>query len=124
MGKYNLGENNTGLSDQIIRTHMYLNEKKSNKLVDSIEEQLDDIRKSLLHIQLLLNQSAKTEMVKGKRAEAFKGWAKKSKSQANQVEKLKEKLVKTYQDDVHNYPLQLLDDRIAELEKRIASMSN
>ena len=124
MGKYNLGENKTGLSDQITKTHMYLNEKKANKLVNNIEEQLDDIKKSLFHSQLLLNQSVKSGYVKGKRADAFKAWAKKSKSQANQVEKLKDTLSSSYQDDVHNYPLQLLDDRIAELEKRIASMSN
>lgn len=124
MGKYNLGEVRTVISDKVNNNHLSLNERNANKLVKDIDQQLSDIKKSLLHIQLLLNQSAKTDMVKGKRAEAFKGWARKSKSQANQVEKLKEKLANTYQEDVHNYPLQLLDDRIAELEKKIASMSN
>ena len=51
-----------------------------------------------------------------------KAWAKKSKEQASNAEKLKVKVLNKYALDVKNYPIQLLDLRISELEKKISEL--
>ena len=123
MGKYNLGKSATKSQEKIVNEGIYLNEEKTNLLVKDINKQLDNIDNSLHKINILLNRATTLEMVKGTRATAFKGWAKKSKAQADNALRVKEKLEDKYNEDVKNYPIKLLDERIAELEKKIASMT-
>lgn len=124
MGKYNLGEVSTVVSDKIQKKGLYVNEKKADDLVYDIDLQLNAIKKSLTKIQSLINQSVNMGVVSGKRATAFKSWARKAKSQANQSEKLRVSLVESYRDDVKAYPIYLLDERIASLEAKIVELSN
>ena len=124
MGKYNLGEVSTTISDQIQRNRIYVNEKKAEPLVKDIDYQLDVLKKSFGRIHVLINQTVNLGVVSGKRADAFKAWAKKAKSQSNNSEKLRDNFVTKYYDDVRRYPLQLLDDRIYELEKKLEKLSN
>ena len=77
-----------------------------------------------MNISSLLNKAAKNEFVKGKRVEIFKGWAKVSKSQALSCEKLKYNFNDRYKDDLQNYILKLLDERITDIEKRIDALAN
>lgn len=123
MGKFNLGVASTELSNTINRDRLYMNEAKAKPLKDDIEKQLEVIRVSLSNINALLNKTVSNEVVKGSRAETFKGWAKKAKSQAAAVEKIKTLLIEKYAEDARNYPIQLLDNRIAELEKKLSEIS-
>lgn len=123
MGKYNLGEVSTTISNQIRRDRIYIDEKKAEPLINDIAYQLDTLKKSFGHIQVLINQAVNAGVVSGKRADAFKSWAKKAKSQANNSEKLKDNFMKKYQEDLNCYPIQLLDDRISELERKIEKLS-
>ena len=101
-----------------------MDEAKAKKTVNDILKQLDVMKASLLNIHLLLNQAVSSDIVKGMRAKSYKAWARKAKSQANSIEKLKASLSDKFDEDLRNYPLKLLDDRIAELERRISSMTN
>ena len=123
MGKYNLGKVTEEVSSRIDKKNLYVNEKKAEPIVKDMEKQLTRIRTSLLKINLLLNESTSSKMVKGSRATVFKGWAKKAKSQATTAENLKVLLEASYKHDVDKYPIKMLDDRIAELEKRIVELS-
>ena len=123
MGKYNLGVASTELNNTVNSNRLYMNEAKAKPLAADIEKQLEVIRVSLSNINALLNKSVSSEVVKGSRAETFKGWAKKAKSQATAVEKIKKLLSEKYAEDAKNYPIQLLDDRIAELEKKLSEIS-
>ena len=123
MGKYNLGKVTKEVSSRIDKKNLYVNEKKAEPIVKDMEKQLTRIRASLLKINLLLNESTSSKMVKGSRATVFKGWAKKAKSQATTAENLKVLLEASYKHDVDKYPIKMLDDRIAELEKRIMALT-
>ncbi len=123
MGKYSLGSAVTEIKG-IDKDYFYMDEAKAKKTVNDMLKQLDAMRASLLNIHLLLNQAVSSDMVRGMRAKSYKAWARKAKSQANSIDKLKASLSEKFNDDLRNYPLKLLDDRIAELERRIASLSN
>ncbi len=124
MGKYNLGKTSVSLSERINTNDFYLNDKKADKYIQDIDNQLDVLRKSLLNIQKLLNQSVNIGLVNGNRATTFKSWARKAKSQSTQADKLRVRLLDGYRDDVEQYPIHLLDLRIAILEKKINDMAN
>jgi len=124
MGKYNLGKATTKQGEKIINEGIYINEGKANILVKDINKQLDNVSLSLHKITILLNHAASLGLVKGARSTAFKGWARKSKSQADNALRIKEKLEVKYNEDVKNYPIKLLDERIAELEKKIQELTN
>ena len=124
MGKYSLGNTSIDVSDNISKSQLFVDDKHADKLVSDIENELSIINKSFMKVQLLINQSVNMGAVSGKRGSAFKAWARKAKSQANSIDKLKASLSEKFNDDLRNYPLKLLDDRIAELERRIASLSN
>ena len=124
MGKYNLGKTSLVVSDKINKSDLYINEKKLNKLIYDMDSELDTLRKSLLKIQKLLNQSVNAGFVKGTRSTTFKSWARKAKSQSTQAEKLRVKLLESYEEDVKKYPVYLLDQRLAMLEEKINEMSN
>lgn len=123
MGKYSLGNTSLDVSDNISKSQLFVDEKHADKLVSDIENELSIINKSFMKVQLLINQSVNVGAVSGKRGSAFKAWAKKAKSQASQVDKLRDNLDQDYHDDVKDYPIQKLDQRIAELEKKIESMA-
>lgn len=123
MGKYNLGKSTTGLRSKLTKDELYINEVKISPVVNSLFKELGDVVNSLQKIDIILNKSVKMELVKGNRAKTFKAWAKKCKGQANNAIDLKGKLIELYSDDVVKYPIKLLDDRIAELEKKIENMS-
>ena len=122
MGKYSLGKVDLELSKLLNKKDLYIDVKKVSKIESDMEKQLESIRVSLININNLLNVAAKSEFVKGQKANSLKSWAKKAKSQSLSADKLKEKLNILYSQDFYEYPLKLLNDRIAELEKRIASM--
>ena len=123
MGKYSLGKSTTKMGSKITKDELYLNEAKVDPVIRNINKELDGINDSLQKINIILNKSVKLGAVKGSKANTFKSWAKKSKGQAANALKLKEKVSTKYNKDVKDYPIKLLDDRIAELEKKIAAMS-
>lgn len=123
MGKYSLGKSTTRVGNNLNKNDLYINEVKADPIVKNILKELDDINSSLQKINIILNRSVKIEAVKGSKARSFKAWARKCKEQANNALKLKEKVSTKYNKDVKDYPIKLLDDRIAELEKKIAMMS-
>lgn len=124
MGKYNLGKSTTRMGTKLTKGELYLNEVKTEPIIKNILKELDGISVSLQKINIILNRSAKIGAVKGNKASTFKAWGRKSKSQADSALKLKEKVSTKYNKDVKDYPIKLLDDRIAELEKKIAAMGN
>lgn len=123
MGKYNLGISTSSLVSNFDKRNLSLNEKKAVKVVDDMEKQLNAISKSLAKINLLLNEAVSSKYITGTQATAFKGWAKKCKAQSGNAKKLGEKLDLSFHEDLKNYPIVLLDRRIAELEKKINSLS-
>ena len=123
MGKYNLGKAFTSVSPLLSKNNLYVNESRANIIVKDIDKELDNMRNALLNINIILNKTVKDKYVKGNRASSFKGWAKKCKSQADNTLNIRYKLALKYNEDVRKYPIKLLDERIAELEKKIADMS-
>lgn len=124
MGKYNLGKSTTTVQNKITKDTFYLNESKCNNIIKDIDNQLDSISSSLHKINNILNRTVSIGVVKGTKANSFKSWAKKSKSQGDNALKLKEKINSKYSLDVKDYPIRILNERIAELERKIASMNN
>ena len=122
MGKHNLGKSTIGVYDKVTTGAIYIKEEKADLLVNDISEQFDAITTSLNKINNLLNRSVSIGAVKGSKAATNKAWAKKSKEQASNAEKLKVKVLNKYAFDVKNYPIQLLDLRISELEKKISEL--
>ena len=123
MGKYNLGKSTTKMGTKLAKDQMYLNEVKADPIINNISKGLDGISTSLQKINIMLNRTVKLGAIKGSKAITFKSWARKSKEQATNALKLKDKVATKYNKDVKDYPIKLLDDRIAELEKKIAMMS-
>ena len=123
MGKYNLGKAKVEIQNQITKDRLYVNEAKANSIVKDIDSKLDNVATSFNKINNILNRTVTMGMIKGTRGNSFKSWAKKSKSQASNALKLKEKMNEKYSDDVKDYPISLLNERIEELERKIASMS-
>lgn len=124
MGKYNLGKSTTKMGVKLVKEGIYINEVKADPLIRNIIKELDEVSTSLQKINIILNRSVNIGVVKGNKANTFKSWARKSKEQATNALKVKEKVCTKYDKDVRDYPIKLLDDRIAELEKKIAMMSN
>lgn len=124
MGKYNLGKSTTKMDERLVKEGIYINEVKADPIIKNILKELDNINISLQKINIVLNRSVNIGMVKGAKANTFKAWARKGKEQANNALKLRDKVSTKYDKDIRDYPIKLLDDRIAELEKKIAMMSN
>ena len=124
MGKYNLGKSTKEVQNKIVKDKLSINESKAKPLVKDIDKQLDNISDSLHKINNILNRSVSIGLIKGSKGNSFKSWAKKSKGQADNAIKLKTRLDESFETDVREYPIKLLDQRIAELEKKIESMSN
>lgn len=124
MGKYNLGKSTTKMGVKLVKEGIYINEAKADPAIRNIIKELDEVSTSLQKINIILNRSVNIGAVKGNKANTFKSWARKSKEQATNALKVREKVCTKYDKDVRDYPIKLLDDRIAELEKKIAMMSN
>ena len=124
MGKYNLGKSNVNVQNKVTKEGLYINEAKTELIAKDINKQLDNISTSLQKINNILNRSVSMGAVKGNKGNTFKSWAKKCKSQSLNADKLKDRFNSKYNKDTKEYPIKLLDERIAELERKIASMSN
>ena len=122
MKKTNLGKSNSVVSEKLDKNNLFVVEKKSKKVVYNIDKNLELIADSMTNIEKLLNKTLSTTKVSSSRIKVFRLWSRKCKSQANSAEKLREKLVNGYEEDVRTYPLKKLEDRIKELEARISQL--
>lgn len=120
MGKYNLGKRKSAVNEKITKDNLFVDEARAQKLTGNIDKNLELIEKSLLSIDKLLMKAVNTGDIKGSRIKVFKSWSRKCKSQANSAEKLRGKMKESYEKDVRLYPVKVLDDKIADLEKKIA----
>ena len=123
MGKYNLGMSSSEVANFFDKKNLYVDNKKAKVMVDDVVKQLDIINSSLSKVSALLFESVSLKYVKCSRATAFTGWARKAKSQAAASLKLSNNVHTKLEDDIRDYPIKLLDDRIAELERKIASLT-
>ncbi len=108
----------------IEKDRLYINESKMRSLSKDMQKQLTVIAESLNHLSESLNQLVSQKVVTGNRVDSYKSWSKRAKSQAIAAEKLIASLNEKCNADLQLYPIQLLDERIAELEKKIASLTN
>ena len=108
----------------IEKDRLYINESKMRSLSKDMQKQLTVIAESLNHLSDSLNQLVSQKVVTGNRVDSYKSWSKRAKSQAIAAEKLIASLNEKCNADLQLYPIQLLDERIAELEKKIASLTN
>ncbi len=123
MGKYNLGTATTKIDNKMNKSSLYINTDKFIGIQEDMNNQLDNIRTSLISISSLMNNAVKNSVVSGSYADAFRGWAKKCSSQAKSVSERKKLLIEKYSSDIKKYTMDLLDSRIAELESQISSLS-
>ena len=124
MGKFNLGNSVTKISDNINRESLYLDFNRMQPIVVEMEKQFDEIRDSLFNINTLLNKAVARKMVRGKSVDIFKGWARKCNSQAASAENRKLSLLSKYNDDKKNYKIKQLEERIDALEKKLFSIKD
>lgn len=122
MGKYSLGTAKIDLDPRMSKDRFFVDSEKSELLEKRIEENLEKVRISLFNINNLLNRSVNAGVVKGMRAKTFRAWAKKAKSQSENADLLSERLSESYFDDVLDYPIKQLEERISILEKEIAEL--
>ena len=111
------------IEKKVDKSEVYINEKKAKSIISDISEQLDIIEISLNSISDIISKSIELGVASKSKSEAFKELKKKVKFQANATSKLNQLLSKDYNEDLRNYPLKLLNDRIAEIEKRLAELS-
>ena len=102
---------------------LFLNEAKVRPIVKDMEKQFNELEKALKIVNVSMNKLVNQKVVKGSRAEAYKALSKKAKAQATAASKIQGMLKDKYEEDLQFYPIQLLDMRIAELEKKIASLT-
>ncbi len=119
--KFNLGDSTTEVVG-IKKDILYVNSSKAPALEKDLEKQLDILRSSFLKVNELLNKVVNKKTIKGNRSEVYKGWARKAKAQSQASEKLRDTLSDKFTDDLYQYPIKLLDDRIIELEKKMDSI--
>ncbi len=103
---------------------LFVNDVKVKSITKDMQKQLDIVRISFMNINNSLNQLVNQKVIKGSRLDAVKNLSKKAKSQATATEKLKDTLIQKSTEDMQLYPIQLLDERIAELEKKIENLIN
>ena len=108
----------------IEKDRLFINEAKMRSLSKDMQKQLTVISESLEHLSESLNLLISQKVVTGNRVDSYRSWSKRAKSQAIAAEKLIASLNEKCNADLQLYPIQLLDERIAELEKKIASLTN
>lgn len=101
---------------------VFLNEAKVGPTIEDIEKQLGELEKSLTSVSVSINKLVNQKVIKGNRVDAYKSLSKKAKAQATAASKLKVTLHEKYVEDLQFYSIQLLDQRIAALERKIASL--
>jgi ribosomal protein S13 len=124
MAKYSLGTATTKIDAKMQKGEVYLDQAKATALKNDMVKQFENITASLNQIQTDLNKAVSKKVVKGSYADAFKGWGKKCKSQATAATKRKTTLSNKYNEDVKNFTIKLLSDRISRLESLISSMKS
>lgn len=120
--KYSLGIGAIAINSKMSKDSLNLKASKANPIKNDMVKQLNTIKTSLTNIGNYMNTAAKKGVVKGSYAEAFKGWAKKSKEQASAANRRKTTLSKKYDEDVKQYSIRVLESRISQLEESIKSM--
>ena len=124
MAKYSLGTATTKIDAKMQKGEVYLDASKATALKNDMVKQFENLTASLNQIQTDLNKAVSKKVVKGSYADAFKGWGKKCKSQATAATQRKTTLSNKYNEDVKNFTIKLLSDRISRLESLIASMKS
>jgi len=119
MGK---GKTTTIEVSGIKKDRLYIHENKMKGISKDMQKQLTIISDSLLSINGTLNKLINHNVIKGNRVDSFKSCSKKAKDQAIAADKLKMTLSEKYDDDLRAYPIKLLDERIDDLEKKIANL--
>lgn len=122
MKKYDLGKPTVALNSNMKLKNVYVNSTKADLIIKDIEKQFDAITKSLNKIDTIMNKCVYKKTVKNEDCEAFLGWARVCEREAHDVVEIKKDFKYAYNDDVKNYTIKLLDDRIAALEKSIAEL--
>lgn len=122
MGKYSLGKSNSVINEQMTKDNLFIDEKRCSKLEQSINKNLELVEQSMLSIEKLLNKSLSSGAVSSSRIKIFKSWSRKCKSQANSSNRLREKIENSYEADINYYPIKVLEDKINNLEEKIAQL--
>ena len=122
MKKFDLGKTTVTLNDNMKNKHVYVNSTKADLIIKDIGKQFDIIVKSLNKIDTVMNKCIYKKCVKKEEVENFLGWSKFCEKEALFLNEIKKDFIYAYKDDVKNYTIKLLDDRIAALEKTIAEM--
>ena len=121
MEKKNYGVIVNKITKYVDKNELYLDDKKLDSVIKNIIEQFEIIEESLNSISIILGRSV--DVVGKNRLDVVKDLKRRTKSQADSVRKLSESLSTKYDEDARNYPLKLLNDRIAEIEKKLAELS-
>lgn len=122
MKKFDLGKVTVSLNENMKNKTVYVNSTKADLIIKDIGKQFDVITKSLDKINTIMNKCVYKKSVKKEDTENFLGWAKFCEKEIEPLEEFKKDFIYAYKDDVKNYTIKLLDDRIAALEKTIAEM--
>lgn len=122
MKKYDLGKPSVSLNDNMKLKIVYVNSTKADLIIKDIEKQFDTITKSLDKIDTIMNKCVYKKTVKNEDCEAFLGWARVCEKESVNIVDVKKDFKYAYNDDVKNYTIKLLDERIAALEKSIAEL--
>lgn len=122
MAKYSLGTAKTKIDAKMNKGEVYLDEDKATAIKNDMIKQFENITASLNQIKTDLNKAVSKKVVKGTYAAAFTGWGKKCGTQAAAATKRKTALNTKYNEDVKNFAMKLLSDRITQLENIIAKM--
>lgn len=97
---------------------------KCNIINKDIDKQFNNLNKSLEKINSLLNKSIYKKVVKNEDSNKFLNASKKCTNVLSSNEKTKADFFINYNDDVKNYTIKLLDDRISVLEERISEIES
>ncbi len=122
MKKYDLGKSIVSLNNNMKLKGIYVNSTKADLIIKDMDKQFSAITKSLEKINTIMNKCVYKKTVKSEDGEAFLGWARVCEKESSNVSEIKKDFKYAYNDDVKNYTIKLLDDRIAALEKSIADL--
>ncbi len=124
MAKYSLGTATTKIKPTVNKGELYLDPDNATRYEQDMAKQFTAIKTSLTNINTLMTKAVQQKIVKGSYADAFKGWAKKSKSQATAAGNRLNTLTSKFEADTKDYTIKLLDQRITQLENLVNSMTN
>ena len=122
MKKYDLGKPIVSLNNNMKLKSVYVDSTKADLIIKDIDKQFGTITKSLEKVNTIMNKCVYKKTVKSEDSEAFLGWARVCEKEAHNINEIRKDFKYAYNDDVKNYTIKLLDDRIAALEKSIADL--